>query len=688
MAKTAFIVAGATATGSLLAFAYLRRRLAARQPGDKMDWGLLSVLAGQCSPAHWLAHRGHARLLSLLLKVSSPNVLDADGAVTPLHCASAAGCTSAVEVLLRGGASVATTAGGYSALSMAGAQGHAPAVQLLLEARSDPSTVDVKSVSLLHLAALRGDAAISSLLLDKLAPVDTRDSGGRTPLLVACASEQRWPVALQLLKQQADASVLTFGEHLSALMLVSKWDRQAIGATEELLRCRANPSAVDAFGQTALHLACRHGSVEVVAALCASGAPPAAQDNDGQYPLQLICGRCAEFPEHRELVDVAMDAIFRADPEAPRQLDFSDATALQTLLLQASVQKAVPVVAVKALLAARGDPTGEDESGWTAAHYAASMHVGSEEMLALLQEFSSASPEFWAALDLRKKRKMSNQKYLMRRGGHHRIPVEKRQEVLGGDLTLAGVARCVAEGRYRNIVVLMGAGASTAAGIPDYRSSTGVGSCSLDEFLAQPEAFWRKKAEMFVGREPTKVHKLLARMDKNFLLRRIYTQNIDGLELAAGVSQESVVQCHGALGPCHCAAGCGQKSCKTLADIAAEIAAAPAGWRAPRCACGALLRPGVVFFGEALPGVYSSAGKDMESCDLLLVIGTSLLVYPVAGLVNRVSPLTPRLLVNREAVGPWRRSEQSEENYRDAMWKGDCDEAAAEFARLLGWHLD
>ena len=60
---------------------------------------------------------------------------------------------------------------------------------------------------------LRGDAAIASLLLDKLAPVDTRDSGGRTPLLVACASEQRWPVALQLLKRKADAS-----DSLAAIM--------------------------------------------------------------------------------------------------------------------------------------------------------------------------------------------------------------------------------------------------------------------------------------------------------------------------------------------------------------------------------------------------------------------------------------------------------------------------------------
>merc|ERR1712242_295760 len=112
-------------------------------------------------------------------------------------------------------------------------------------------------------------------------------------------------------------------------------------------------------------------------------------------------------------------------------------------------------------------------------------------------------------------------------------------------------------------------------------------------------------------------------------------------------------------------------------------------WHPPCCKCGALLRPNVVFFGESLPTDYIRySSEDMESCDLLIVIGTSLVVYPVAGLVNRVSSLTPRLLLNREAVGPWQNSEKNEENYRDAVWKGGCDEGAAELARLLGWHLE
>jgi len=74
------------------------------------------------------------------------------------------------------------------------------------------------------------------------------------------------------------------------------------------------------------------------------------------------------------------------------------------------------------------------------------------------------------------------------------------------------------------------------------------------------------------------------------------------------------------------------------------------------------------------------SGEDMNECDLLVVIGTALSVYPVAGLVGRAPQLTPRLLINREAVAHWRSCESNEENYRDVLWKG-----ADEFIRLLGW---
>lgn len=94
----------------------------------------------------------------------------------------------------------------------------------------------------------------------------------------------------------------------------------------------------------------------------------------------------------------------------------------------------------------------------------------------------------------------------------------------------------------------------------------------------------------------------------------------------------------------------------------------------------------IVFFGEQLPATFHTlSGKDMHHCDLLIVVGTGLSVYPVAGLVNRVSSLTPRLLINREAVGLWWMCNANPENYRDVLFEGECDDGAAELQHALGW---
>jgi len=73
---------------------------------------------------------------------------------------------------------------------------------------------------------------------------------------------------------------------------------------------------------------------------------------------------------------------------------------------------------------------------------------------------------------------------------------------------------------------------------------------------------------------------------------------------------------------------------------------------------------------------------------MLIVVGTALSVYPVAGLVQQVKPLTPRLLLNREPVGPWQASRHNETNYRDVFYECDCDAGAEDLARLLNFELD
>lgn len=159
-----------------------------------------------------------------------------------------------------------------------------------------------------------------------------------------------------------------------------------------------------------------------------------------------------------------------------------------------------------------------------------------------------------------------------------------------------------------------------------------------------------------------------------------------------GLPEDSVIQCHGTAQRAVCWAD--QSHAVLPADEIARSAAMAARapgctWQAPRCStCHSLMRPDVVFFGEVLQEAYGKHwGEDIKSCDVLLVVGTALSVYPVAGLVKQVGPLVPRLLINRKKVGLWRDSACSSHNYRDISWEGDCDEGAEKLAGLLGWCL-
>merc|ERR1711982_24256 len=95
--------------------------------------------------------------------------------------------------------------------------------------------------------------------------------------------------------------------------------------------------------------------------------------------------------------------------------------------------------------------------------------------------------------------------------------------------------------------------------------------------------------------------------------------------------------------------------------------------------------------GEPIsPEFFRLSGEDLRKCDLLIVMGTTLKVYPVAGIVNDVPQLAPRLLINKERVGPWRSSAGFEgdcntSSYRDVFFEGTCDAAAMQLGQLLGW---
>lgn len=201
-------------------------------------------------------------------------------------------------------------------------------------------------------------------------------------------------------------------------------------------------------------------------------------------------------------------------------------------------------------------------------------------------------------------------------------------------------------------VSLTGAGISTSAGIPDFRSP-GEGLWEKDPskmslftaegFAGDPKGFYEFGKEMlpsFRNAKPTPAHRLLSRLEADGRLRCVITQNIDGLHQKAG--SKNVVEVHGSLSTGRCTnSACAIKF--TLEEITREMERGIP----PLCPrCRSLIRPNVVLFGEALPEeACQQAIEALRSCDLLLVMGTSLVVYPVADMPGIALEHDARLII-------------------------------------------
>jgi NAD-dependent deacetylase len=176
-------------------------------------------------------------------------------------------------------------------------------------------------------------------------------------------------------------------------------------------------------------------------------------------------------------------------------------------------------------------------------------------------------------------------------------------------------------------VVLTGAGISTESGIPDFRSPTGIWAeydpmeyATIDAFRRDPRKVWEFYAlrlELLTRAEPNDGHRALAELERRGLVQAVITQNIDGLHQRAG-SQE-VIEVHGSIRTASCLE-CGAQ--QPLIDAM------------PQCpTCEALLKPDVVMFGELLPEEPMERAIELaRGAGLLLVVGSTLEVYPVAGL--------------------------------------------------------
>jgi NAD-dependent deacetylase len=193
--------------------------------------------------------------------------------------------------------------------------------------------------------------------------------------------------------------------------------------------------------------------------------------------------------------------------------------------------------------------------------------------------------------------------------------------------------------------VLTGAGVSAASGVPTFRGAGGLWRNFTPETLATPQAFardprlvwewydWRR--QKIAACQPNAAHHVLASWSQRFPNFTLITQNVDGLHESAVTTatatqaNESVIRLHGSIWEVLCWRGC---------------AASPPRWRddtvpyrelPPRCPhCGDLIRPGVVWFGEALDPAIVDRATDAADCDVFITVGTSAVVYPAAGFID------------------------------------------------------
>ena len=190
----------------------------------------------------------------------------------------------------------------------------------------------------------------------------------------------------------------------------------------------------------------------------------------------------------------------------------------------------------------------------------------------------------------------------------------------------------------RRIVFFGGAGVSTESGIPDFRSTDGLYSQSYDYppevilsrtfFDNNPAVFYRfyREKMLFLSAQPNDAHRKLAQLEEAGRLTAVITQNIDNLHQKAG--SKNVLELHGSVWRNYC------MRCKKPYPVEAVLQAEGV----PRCECGGIIRPDVVLYEEALDtGVMEAAVRAVSQADLLIVGGTSLVVYPAAGLIRYFS---------------------------------------------------
>ena len=285
-------------------------------------------------------------------------------------------------------------------------------------------------------------------------------------------------------------------------------------------------------------------------------------------------------------------------------------------------------------------------------------------------------------------------------------------------LDLKGLASYIKNGYTKKILMLTGAGISVKSGIPDFRSpGTGLYDNIKNYNISNPQLLFNrtfikqnpnpfyKLVGQFIEKEyePSNAHYLSVLFKNKGLLMRYYTQNIDGLDLKAGLNPPYLIECHGHMRTSTCVnSNCGNKvSTESIKDIILK-------GEIPKCEkCNSLIIPDVVMNDDDLPEeFFDQLDKDFHECDLLIVMGTSLQVEPFPGMIEDPPLNVPRVLINNEPVVTYVEElgekngkivEISEDrlsqkfkfghffNRRDIFIGGDLEDNVTKLIKELGW---
>ena len=226
----------------------------------------------------------------------------------------------------------------------------------------------------------------------------------------------------------------------------------------------------------------------------------------------------------------------------------------------------------------------------------------------------------------------------------------------------------------RNVVFFGGAGVSTESGIPDFRSVDGLYNQEYDYppetilshtfYLRKTEEFYRfyRNKMLFPEVKPNRAHLALARLEQEGKVRAVITQNIDGLHQKAG--SREVLELHGSVHRNYC------ERCGRFYSMEHILSCEGV----PKCSCGGVIKPDVVLYEEGLDdSVLSRSIEHIRNADVLIIGGTSLTVYPAAGLIDYYRG-TKLVLINKSAT--------SRDSQADLVICGSVGEALAEAAGL------